>query len=158
MKKFFLTTFLFVSLFSLVPEVSFAGQDSVKPYDPLKIFYFREGKNARASLFAHGDAIEVLAPQSYSFGTTGDLKGGIAQDILDFTKINKIKVMPLITNTAFNKVAAHAFLDSTKEQDKAIQAMVKEAKKNNYWGWQVDFEQVGVEYKEEFSHFIEMDS
>ncbi len=120
----------------------------------LKIFYFRDGDKARASLFAHPNSIDVLAPQSYSIDNSGSLVGSIDPSILDFTQKHDIKVMPLVTNKGFNKNTASVILDDPTKQASAINAMLTEAEQQKYWGWQVDFEGMDASYKDKYSAFI----
>jgi spore germination protein YaaH len=125
------------------------------PTHYLRIFYFREGLNARKSFFAHPGEIDVFAPQNYSITATGTLEGSVAPDLLAFAQENKIKVMPLVVNYEFDQRAAQSLLDNLSEQDSAIAALVAEAKKNGYWGWQLDFEQMNLSYRDKFSAFVQ---
>lgn len=118
-----------------------------------RIFYYREGLSARQSLFAHPKSIDILAPQSYSFDSSGKLFGGISADILVFAKKNKIKIMPLVTNGNFSKAVYQAILDDPAKQDLAINFLIEEAKKRGYWGWQLDFEQMDASYRDKYSVF-----
>lgn len=61
--------------------------------------------------------------------------------------------MPLVTNGNFSKAVSQTFLDDSVKQDLAIKALIDEAKKNEYWGWQLDFEQMDVSYRDKFSAF-----
>ena len=120
----------------------------------VRIFYYREGKHARASLWTHPRAIDVLAPQSYSFNSDGALHGGVEPVVLSFAKENNIKVMPLVTNKNFGKNAL-AILDNPAEQDGAIKALVDEGQKQKFWGWQFDFEGMDASYRDKYSQFIQ---
>lgn len=119
-----------------------------------RIFYYRDTASARQSLFLHSDSIDVLAPQSYSFNNAGKLTGGIRPNILGFAKKHNIKMMPLVTNRKFSKGAYQTLLDNTAMQDLAIASLVAEAKKNDYWGWQFDFEQMDASYRDRYSAFV----
>ncbi|MBU6415125.1 hypothetical protein KGQ34_02700 [Patescibacteria group bacterium] len=119
-----------------------------------RFFYYRDSVRARQSLFAHPDLIDVLAPQSYSFNIAGKLTGGMRANILRFAKKHNIKVMPLVTNRKFSKGAYQTLLNDAAMQDSAIASLVAEAKKNNYWGWQFDFEQMDASYRDLYSAFI----
>ena len=136
--------------------ISFSGETAIaaNSYDYLRIFYYREGKLARESLFAYPDFIDVLAPQTYSLNASGKLSGKIKPDILEFAKKQNIKVMPLVTNGNFSKTTSHSILDDAAKQDTAINALVDEAKINGYWGWQFDFEQIDASYRDKFSVFV----
>ncbi len=120
-----------------------------------RLFYFREGPNARKSFFAHPGPIDVFAPQNYAIDKEGKLFGSVKADLLDFAKFNKIKVMPLLTNGNFHATTSRDFLDDVTRQDVLIADLVQEAKDFGYWGWQIDFEQMELAYRDRFSEFIE---
>lgn len=146
---FFVTIFLFASV---VFNGAYAAAKQ-EPYNYLRIFYFRDGKLARESLFSHPNSIDVLAPQSYSFNSSGKLIGKIKSDILTFTGKNKIKIMPLVTNGNFSRGVSQAILNDPIKQDLAIKSLVDEAKEKGYWGWQFDFEQMDASYRDKYSAF-----
>ncbi len=126
-----------------------------KPFTYTRIFYYREGPLARESLFTYPSSIDVLGPQSYALDATGALTGSIDPDILAFAEKHNIKVMPLVTNGAFSQDSYQMLLNDTNAQDTAVVALVSEAKKNSYWGWQIDFEQMDASYHNKFSTFVQ---
>jgi len=142
-----------VLLGSIVPVHVYAATQA-KPYAYTRIFYYRDGALARQSLFAYPSFIDVLAPQSYAFDSTGKLIGGIDTTVLAFAKKHNIKVMPLATNRKFSQDSYRTLLNDTAMQDLAIASLVAEAKKNGYWGWQFDFEQMDVLYRDRYSAFV----
>ncbi len=146
---FFAIIFL---VFSLI-AASVLAATKEKPYSYTRIFYYREGALARESLFTYPSSIDVLAPQSYSFDGSGKLSGRINKNVLSFAKKNKIKIMPLVTNGNFSKLGYQAILDDQTKQDSAIKSLIDEAKKSDYWGWQLDFEQMDVSYRDRYSAF-----
>jgi len=151
-----LKVFLFSAIVFAFTGVIFLNASAAtksKSYNYSRIFYFRDGKLARESLFAHPGSIDVLAPQSYSFNDSGKLIGNVKSDILTFAKKHKIKIMPLVTNGNFSRNAYQAILDNTAKQDLAIKFLVDEAKNKGYWGWQFDFEQMDVSYRDKYSSF-----
>ncbi len=145
--------FAVVFLFSGIVFSNASAAAELKPYNYLRIFYFRDGKLARESLFAHPDSIDVLAPQSYSFNSSGKLIGSVKADILVFAKKSKIKIVPLVTNGNFSRGIYQAILDDPAKQDLAIKSLIDEAKNKNYWGWQFDFEQMDASYRDKYSAF-----
>ncbi len=134
-------TIKIIAILAIVFPLSAATAAEIKSYDYLRIFYYREGKLARESLFTYFKSIDVLAPQSYSLNASGKLSGSIKTDIISFAKNHNIKLMPLVTNGNFSQASYKSILDDASKQDLAINTLVDEAKKNNYWGWQIDFEQ-----------------
>lgn len=119
-----------------------------------RLFYYRSGSLAKESLKKNYKSIDIFAPQTYSFNEKGGLKGSLESDVLKFTKSKKMKVMPLVTNGSFSVKVSKAILSDPKIQIAAINALVKEAKKNGYYGWQIDFEQMDFSYRDSFSAFI----
>ncbi|MFZ1988023.1 MAG: glycosyl hydrolase family 18 protein, partial [Minisyncoccia bacterium] len=85
----------------------------------------------------------------------GTLSGTVEKDVLDFAKTHKIKVMPLVTNGGFSRVASKAFLGDSKREDIAIQGMLAEARDRGYWGWQFDFEQMDASDRDLYTAFIQ---
>ncbi len=150
----------FISLFFgffLSPSLDKEGLGAVevKAASYERLFYFVEGENARTSFFANPEFIDIFAPQTYSVNASGFLSGSVKSDLLAFAKKNNIKVMPLLTNGAFSQNVGHTLLDDKKAQDILITAMIQEANDFNYIGWQIDFEQMELAYRDRFSEFIE---
>ncbi len=119
-----------------------------------RLFYYQNGAKANQSFLMHASLVDIFAPQTYKLDDTGALSGMINPDILKFAIERKIKVMPLVTNGNFSERTAKALLDDAVKQDTAIIALVTEAKKNGYSGWQIDFEQMDASYKDKFSAFV----
>lgn len=163
LRRYFVKAVLFLPFMAILFFVSGGfvyGQTATStgatstPKTYTKIFYYRDGKAALASLSKNYKSIDILAPQSYSIDGAGVLSGKVNSYVLALAKIRNIKVMPLVTNKAFNQDRAHDFLDSSVAEDSAIQALVSEARKNGFYGWQVDFEQMDASYRDKFSAFI----
>jgi spore germination protein YaaH len=119
-----------------------------------RIFYYQEGKNAKASFKANINSVDILAPQTYSFRASGNLLGSVSPDILKLAKENNVKVMPLVTNGSFGQESLKTILNDSRMQDISIALLVGEAKKYNYYGWQLDFEQMDLSYRHKFSSFV----
>ncbi|MDO8523372.1 MAG: glycosyl hydrolase family 18 protein [bacterium] len=146
------------ALFAVV-YILFAAQSAhaaaTSTHDYLRIFYYRNGTTARAAFLKNYKSVDVLAPQSYSLDENGVLKGSVNNTILAFALKNKIKVMPLVTNGVFDRKDGQSILDDMSKKNTAIHDMILEAKKFGYWGWQIDFEQIDVSYRNKFSAFIQ---
>lgn len=125
-----------------------------KPHPYVRIFYYQGGKAAKKSFFAHPKSIDVFAPQSYTLDAGGKLSGGVDDKLLRFARGHGIKVMPLVTNKRFQISAAHTLLDDPSKQDVAIASLIAEARDRQYWGWQFDFEQMDVSYRDRYSAFV----
>lgn len=144
-------------VFTLLLFVIFGGLFNVIPVEAVtyeRLFYFRDGEYARKSFFANYEFIDIFAPQSYSINTEGVLIGKIESDLLSFAQKNKIKIMPLLTNGSFHATTSKIFLDDPVMQDVLIDNLVKEANDFGYIGWQIDFEQMDLSYRDKFTEFI----
>lgn len=146
---------MLISLFLIAGIFNAFGPIMAKAASYERLFYFVEGEQARKSFFTHPKEIDVFAPQTYSTDALGDLNGSLKEDLQSFAKTNKIKIMPLLTNGAFSQTAGHNLLDSSKAQKILIKNLIAEAKKYDYWGWQLDFEQMELSYRDRFSKFVE---
>ena len=113
------------------------------PQTYTRIFYYRDGPKALASLAKNYKSIDILAPQTYSLDGAGVLSGSVNPFMMSLAKVHDIKVMPLVTNKAFSQDHAHDFLDNPAAEDSAIQTLISEAKKFGFLGWQIDFEEIG---------------
>jgi spore germination protein YaaH len=138
----------------LVPSFVLAAAKAPAP-DYERLFYYRHGERAFASLKKNYTSIDVLAPQAHTIDGAGNLSGEIERDVLRFARRKKIDVMPLVTNGAFNKTVSQIFLTDTAAQDRAIEAMVAEAEEEKYIGWQIDFEQIDASLKDELTAFVQ---
>lgn len=155
MRRPLTTIILAFGIFSLLGVISVrAATKSNLAINHTRLFYYQEGKLARESLFAHYQSIDVFAPMAYKFDESGNLTGSVKPDVLEFVKNHQIKVMPLVTNGNFNPAISRALLSNPAMQETAIAALIAEAKKQGYWGWQFDFEQMDVASRGQFSAFV----
>ncbi len=143
-----------VSLFVSIVFGGFAHSVDAKTTPAMRIFYYQDGKNAFASFSQHLKSIDVIAPQSYALDAAGTLRGSLDPDVAALAKKNAIKIMPLVTNAGFKRATAEAFLDDTVAQAGAITALTSEALDQGFWGWQMDFENIDVAYRDRYSQFI----
>lgn len=144
MKKYFLVILLSLIF---VPQISFAATYQ-------RLFYYVPGANATISLAAHASSIDILAPQVYYVDSNGQLQGGLEPFVQKIADRFKIKIMPVLTNGAFDQKSLEAILKNPAQQDQLIASLVREAKDKNYYGWQIDFEQMEVSYRDQFSAFV----
>ena len=110
-------------------------------------------ETSMASLKNHINLIHILVPQAYHIDENGIVSGVIDDEVLAAAKKYSIKLMPLVTNSQFNKDKTHEFLTNKHAMSEAIQSLVTLCKKNNYYGLQLDFEMVNIEDKEALTHF-----
>jgi spore germination protein YaaH len=148
--------FIFILLLTCVgatlPQSAFAITKTTQP-SYTRLFYAQGGTRAAESFMAHPETVDIYAPQTYGLDETG-LSGKVDPAMLSFAKNHGIRVMPLVTNKAFRVSAYKAILDDPTKQAAAIDSLINEARQNDYWGWQIDFEQMDASYKDKFSSFV----
>lgn len=145
---------LLLPVLFVVPRAT-AAADFPDPEDgPVRLFYYRDGPKALASLKKNYRSIDVLAPQTHTIDAGGTLAGEVPKAVLRFAKGKRLAVVPLVTNGAFSAGAASAFLLDEDARERAVSAMAKEGKKRGYAGWQIDFEQIDASLKDHFTAFV----
>jgi spore germination protein YaaH len=97
--------------------------------------------------------IDIIAPQIYGVTDKGELFGAPDMEFLEVARVSKVKIMPLVVNSSFKQSVMEKILTDTVIQDKIILALITEAKVNDYWGWQFDFEQMPSTWREQYSDF-----
>ena len=119
-----------------------------------RIFYVRgDGQRSLDLLLAHGSQISILAPQAYGVGADGVVQGGVSPEVLSLARELDIPVMPLIHNPGFDQNSIHGLLDDPAARALTIRTMVEEAVKYGYVGWQFDFENIHVSYRDRHTQF-----
>jgi hypothetical protein len=70
-KRFFNFIFLGVILLGVFGFSVLFSPDKAEAASYERLFYYREGENARKSFFAHSGSIDIFAPQSYMADKNG---------------------------------------------------------------------------------------
>ena len=121
---------------------------------PLAMFYYADDSVGLASLQAHAEAMTLLAPQCYELDRTGALRGQLPLGVLDVTHSAGLPLMPLVTNPGFDRSAAHALLSSASAQERAARSLAEVAEREQYVGWQIDFEGIHPRDKAAYTRFV----
>ena len=95
------------------------------------------------------------APQAYSVGSDLNIYGSLSAELKEAIKNSNLKVMPLVVNAGFKQSIIHNLLLSSPAQDRLISGLITLGKKNNYIGWQFDFENINYKDKDLYSAFVE---
>src|SRR3989344_5573775 len=152
-KLLFLLIVCLFSVFSILFSAKFVYTQT-KSYE--KLFYIVDGKNGIKSFKKNAGLINIIAPQSYTVHSDLTVSGSVSNEIKDIARENKIKIIHLIVNAGFNQQIIHNILIAPPEtQDRIINFMINEAFKNNYSGWQFDFEHMFYMDRELYSKFVE---
>ena len=131
-----------------------------KKPEPIKlerIFYMSQlrRKEGIESLKKNANKIDVIAPQFYAVTDKLELAGGLDDELKQIISQKNLKVMPLVANQDFEQSTIHNLLVSEKAQDFIVKGLVHLAEKNNYIGWQFDFENISYLDRDLYSAFVE---
>ena len=121
---------------------------------PLAMFYYADDSLGIASLRAHADAVTLLAPQCYALDSMGALRGHVPSGVLEITRSSGLPLMPLVTNPGFDRSVAHALLHDGQAQGRAITSLAQAAEREQYVGWQLDFEDIDPADKLAYTRFV----
>jgi spore germination protein YaaH len=149
--------FLFLFVLNLIP-VFVSAQAKTEDKKLESLWYYMETERSRISLAKNIKKIHILAPQTYELGMNGEIKSNMKTDVLDYAMKNHVKVMPLLANTngkIFNQKTIKDLLDHTENWPKVSKYMREEAYNKQYIGWQMDLENIPVEYKDKFTNFMQ---
>ena len=122
---------------------------------PERLFYYVDTEESYRSFSQHLTKIDVLAPSAYGVDEQGIVWGDVDPKVLDLARRNNIKVMPLLVNRPFNKDLLHQLLTSPAARQRAIASMVELSRSKNYWGMQIDFENVSIDDREAMTSFYQ---
>jgi spore germination protein YaaH len=112
--------------------------------------------------------IDIVGPQTYFLLKNGEVRSVYPEKInqLKKDKNQNLKIMPLLANITFYKdkngntkeyfdqPLIKNLLYNSNSWQKVSDYMRAEAKKNNFWGWQLDLENIPVSHKEKFTNFV----
>jgi spore germination protein YaaH len=119
------------------------------------IVYGGSGPNRGSEEFAKvARYIDVIAPQTYKVDSLGNVSGGVPARLAKEARDAGTRMMPLIMNPGFDQEQMHGLLANAEAQQKTISFLVEEGLKNEYWGWQFDFENIHSSRKDAFTAFF----
>ncbi len=126
------------------------------------LWYYTESPRSRESFFKHSEKIDILGSQVYFLSFNGAVSGEVKADILAESKKQNIKVMPLLANIVktkngeyFSQPIMNDFLENTENWQKVSKFLKEKAIKNNYYGYQLDLENINIKQKDNFIAFVE---
>lgn len=122
-----------------------------------KIFYMSKLREEEGieSLKKYSDKIDIIAPQMYGVNSQMNVAGGFSAELKSVIKEKNLKAMPLVANSGFSRSIMHSLLTSGASQQKVIDFLIKEAKEQEYIGWQFDFENISFKDRDLYSNFVE---
>ena len=130
------------------------ARERVLGASPLAMFYYSGDSLGLASLQVNADVMTLLAPQCYALDRAGALQGQLPAGVLDVTRRARLPLMPLVTNPGFDRSTAHGLLHHAQAQVRAAKALAQLAERNQYVGWQLDFEDIDPADKFAYTRFV----
>lgn len=118
-----------------------------------RIFYYVDREDAYDSFVRHASQITVLSPSAYGVDEQGIVWGDVDPLVLDLARRHNVKVMPLLVNRPFDKDLLHVLLSNPQARTRAIAAMVELSRRHDYWGFQIDFENVSIDDRDALTTF-----
>lgn len=118
------------------------------------LFYAVPGSSSADSFRAHANLIGVIAPQSFALDRLGQLRGALPADIASIAHDHHVQIMPLVINADFSRLGAIRLLRSAGARDRAVGALVDQARELGLDGWQIDFENLPSTQRAAFSRFV----
>jgi spore germination protein YaaH len=115
--------------------------------------YYVSTAGAFADLQRHARQIDVLSPTFYAVEAGGALSSAIDPAVLDTCRAAGVEVQPLVTNSGFDKDAAHGILSDPGSADRVAGALLDEARKRGYTGYQLDFENIASSDRDALTRF-----
>lgn len=122
---------------------------------PERLFYYTDTEDSYNSFIQNISKIDVLAPSAYGVDEQGIVWGDVDPKVIEAARRANVKVMPLLVNRPFDKDLLHKLLTSPAARARAIAAMVELSRSKNYWGMQIDFENVSIDDREAMTTFYQ---
>lgn len=117
------------------------------------LFYAVDNEDCFLSFKANIKSIDIVGPQTYRMDEHGIISGSVDSRILELSRKNGVKVMPLVVNIGFDQPGFHAFLHDTLARLRAVNTMLRLCRENNYYGIQFDYENIHVSDKDVFTSY-----
>lgn len=119
---------------------------------PTALFYLMETPKSMRSLVAHVDKVDLLVPTWYGVDAEGLVQGGPNPYVMQLAKQKQLPVMPILSMTA-GREGFHKLLLNGPAQQRAIEALLTQAKLHGFLGYQFDFENIAWTDREAFTAF-----
>lgn len=147
MQKIFSKNLVFFSIFFCTTSLI------AQSYSSENLFYLGGSQESFESFKQHADQITIVCPAAYGIDSNGVIAGEVDRRVLEIAKQKGVKVMPLFAS--FNQNGIHVFLDDSVARKEAIRLMLFYAKQSNFYGWQLDLENVFFTDKDAYTSFFQ---
>lgn len=146
--------YIFTVIFLLISHNSFALENLVYTWRgfPTEI---AQGTTALNDLKNHAKQIDILSSQAYHINEKGTVYGEENTQMLKIARDARVKIMPLVGNSHFDREKTHLFLHNAQAQTRAIQSLLNLCEENHFYGLQIDFEGMSFLDRDAFTAFYQ---
>lgn len=120
-------------------------------------FYVNWDPKSKLSFEKNISSIDVLIPCWYQLNDNMSVTSDIDTAVSKMASKNGIKVIPLISNynnNEWDQSLLHELLSSNSNRQNLINLLLSEVEKNNFAGINIDFENLGKDYRDHFTLFM----
>jgi spore germination protein YaaH len=147
-----------VPLLVAVVGLGFVGvglrEDAAPPAPPVEgLWYMVNSEESIRSFLDNVDRVSILAPQAFQVDARGQIRGGVDERVLEAARDHRIRVMPLVYQSAFDARAIQALLRYPRGRQRAVAEMARLCRLNRFWGLQFDFENIHISDRDLFTSF-----
>lgn len=132
-----------------------SGRQRVLGARLLKMYYYHDDPRGLESLRARAQEITVLAPQSFWVDGDGIVHGAVPPAVLKIARAARLPIMPLVANPGFDRTTINALLHHRRARERMVTYLAYLAMRDNYVGFQIDFENINPADKKLFARLIE---
>ncbi len=118
-----------------------------------RLFYYMDSEDSYESLVENIGRIDVLGPSAYFIDEDGVVYGDVDRRVLALAASNGVAVMPLLVNRGFDQLELRLFLQNEAARTRVIASLVELCRRNDYWGIQIDFENLSLHDRDAFTTF-----
>lgn len=142
----------FTVIFLALLICSFGSLAHAQKFNSENLFYITNSKDGIKSFREHADQISIIVPAAYHMDEHGVLSGEVNPQIMEIAHDHNVKVMPLFGS--FDQDGIHKLLNDSIAVQRAIRMMNYLAKKNDFYGWQFDLENIHVRDGSAYTEFF----
>jgi spore germination protein len=121
---------------------------------PLGMYYYYPPAGGIDSIEEHASQMTLLAPQCFWADEDGVVHGEVPPEILEIAHRKNIPLMPLLINPDFDRSVASEILHDVRAQERTAMYMAYLARRDNFAGWQLDFEFIDPADKWRYTQFV----
>ncbi|MGH9804635.1 MAG: glycosyl hydrolase family 18 protein [Candidatus Acidiferrales bacterium] len=127
---------------------------SCRETPPVAQFYYVNELSPPESLRSRAAHMSLLSPQWLIVVEEGKLASMVDAGLVRWARESGVPLMPLLLNFEFKPEIAHEVLTTDSVQRELIERVLGVAREHNFYGIQLDFENVPIEDRQRFGDFV----